>query len=714
MPFPRQILLGLFLGIVTGLFLGDLAQPFKLLADAFVKLLQMSVLPFVILSIVSNVGKLNPSFARQLGLRLGAILALLWGVAISFALLMPLSFPKIESASFYSPLPPLPARAPHFLDQYIPANPFASLANSMVPAVVLISLLFGLALMGTPNKRQLLEVIDPSLATVGRMAKFVVRLTPYGLFAIAAQAAGTLDVEKLARIEVFILGYVVLSLLLSLWILPGLVAALTPVPLREILRQHRDSLLTAFLVADLFIVLPAIMEVCTAMVGRYMAREESDSGLPGTVAPVSFTFPHSGKLLSLSFVLFAGWLTDSSVSALRYPELAFSGLLSFFGSLNTAIPYLLDNHRIPADAFQLFLVTGVVNSRFGTLLAVMHTIAVCLLGSAAMTGALRFRWPSILRYLLLSGLFTASSLIGLRSFFSQLDSLHPDGRQLVYSLRPLHYPPVEDVLSSPALANPANPPANAMLSSIRARRILRVGIIGDGIPFAYRNNSGQLVGFDVEMALRLAEDLGVRPIFIRFRQEELNQYVRERLVDIVITGARLTPERAAEFAVSTPYLHETLAILVLDHRRSEFPSWAALRDHPGLRVGVQNLPYYYSEIKRRLPQARIEIIPESKELLDPQGNFDVYLLPAERGSVLTILNPRYSVVVPEGPAIEMPLAYPIAGEDPSWQRYVDTWIQLKKQDGFITGLYEHWITGRAARSGARRWSILRDVLHWVP
>ena len=56
-------------------------------------------------------------------------------------------------------------------------------------------------------------------------------------------------------------------------------------------------------------------------------------------------------------MLFAGWFSDSVIPVLRYPELAVSGLFSFFGSLNVAVPFLLDLFRIPADTFQLFLAT---------------------------------------------------------------------------------------------------------------------------------------------------------------------------------------------------------------------------------------------------------------------------------------------------------------------------------------------------------------------
>jgi hypothetical protein len=45
--------------------------------------------------------------------------------------------------------------------------------------------------------------------------------------------------------------------------------------------------------------------------------------------------------------------------------------------------------------------------------------------------------------------------------------------------------------------------------------------------------------------------------------------------------------------------------------------------------------------------------------------------------------------------------------------FVDTWIELKRQDGTFDGLYQYWILGRNATPSTPRWSIIRDVLHWV-
>ena len=80
----RRILVGLAAGIAVGVFLGDRATVFAWAADGFVKLLQMTVLPYVILSIVTSLGSLTYAEARTLGLRAGAVLAGLWALALVF------------------------------------------------------------------------------------------------------------------------------------------------------------------------------------------------------------------------------------------------------------------------------------------------------------------------------------------------------------------------------------------------------------------------------------------------------------------------------------------------------------------------------------------------------------------------------------------------------------------------------------------------------
>ena len=119
----RNILIGLALGVATGLFLGEKAGAFQLVAEAYLRLLQMTVLPYVMVSLIEGIGSLDGARARRLFVRVGTLSLLLWALAIGAVMLMPLAFPEIESASFFSTTL-VEARPPlDFVALYIPSNP---------------------------------------------------------------------------------------------------------------------------------------------------------------------------------------------------------------------------------------------------------------------------------------------------------------------------------------------------------------------------------------------------------------------------------------------------------------------------------------------------------------------------------------------------------------------------------------------------------------
>jgi ABC-type amino acid transport substrate-binding protein len=55
----------------------------------------------------------------------------------------------------------------------------------------------------------------------------------------------------------------------------------------------------------------------------------------------------------------------------------------------------------------------------------------------------------------------------------------------------------------------------------------------------------------------------------------------------------------------------------------------------------------------------------------------------------------------------------VARHDKDFAAFLNTWIELKRRDGTIDALYGHWILGKQAGKRQPRWSIMRNVLHWI-
>lgn len=390
-----KILIGMILGVLAGIFFGEWMGQLKVVGDLFIGLLQMTVLPYIVVSLIVALGSLSYQDVKTLARAGGVWILILWGVGLAVIPLMVLSYPNWPSASFLSAS--LIAAPSSFdpVQTYVPANPFFSLANGVVPAIVLFSLALGLALIGVPRKEFLLDNLRVLSEAIMRVAQFVVGLAPYGVFALVAATAGTISLDDLGRLEVYLFSYIAVALLLGVVILPGLVSVLTPIPYRKFLSAIQGPILTAFATYNMLIVLPLLTEKIKELLKEAkLDGPESDSAAD-LIVPINFNLPNLGKLLGLSFIPFAGWFAGTPIAREVYPQMLITGLLTFFGEVVVALPFLLDLMKIPADTFDVFLVMDQFSGRFGTLLAGVHTATLGVLMAAVLCKKLQIRWGGL-------------------------------------------------------------------------------------------------------------------------------------------------------------------------------------------------------------------------------------------------------------------------------------------------------------------------------
>jgi len=258
----------------------------------------------------------------------------------------------------------------------------------------------------------------------------------------------------------------------------------------------------------------------------------------------------------------------------------------------------------------------------------------------------------------------------------------------------------------------------SVLDGVRERGRLRVGYIAGNMPYSFVNGKGELVGFDVEMAYILAEELGVALEFALVTRLELPEVVNTGRCDVVMAGIVVGTLGASRMSLSQPYLDETLAFIVPDNRRADFSSADWVRAATGLRVALPDVPDFVLLAQREFPNVTIVKIPPDNEHLtnffEGHGErVDALLFSAERGSFRTLLYPAFSVAVPQPVVLKLPLVYPVARRDEPMAQFVSKWIDLKKKDGTIQRLYDHWILGRDTLKPKPHWSVLRNVLHWA-
>jgi Na+/H+-dicarboxylate symporter len=715
LSLSARIMIAMGLGIVVGVFFGDYCEFLEIFGDAFIKLLQMTILPYITISMILGIGGLTPGQAKLLAKKAGLLLLLFWGLSFAMVLLLPLSFPYWESGAFFSSAVVEMPKKVDFLNLYIPSNPFYSLANNIVPAVVLFSILMGIALMSMQNKDALLQALGTASRALIRMTNLIVNLTPYGVFAITASAAGTMTIEEFGRLQVYLVSFNVGAIFLTFWVLPMLLAPVTPFKYRDVMGLTRDALVTAFTTGNLFVVLTVLTESCKELFAKYDLKQEKTDNYVDVIIPISFNFPNTGKLLMLLFILFASWFSGSSLSLTQYPTFVFAGLLSFFGGVDVAMPFMLDLMKIPTDMYQLYVVTGVINGRFATLLAAMNLVIFTLLATASVTGVMKISKKKLINYVVLTLVLTIGVIAVTRGYFSIAVKNVYERDHVIANMESSVLKLSRKVYKSAEEARRKVDPGKPVLQRIRETGVLRVGFHPGNMPFTYFSETGELIGFDVDMAQILAREMKVKLEFVPFDYKKMAAQLDAGLFDLIMAGILVTTPRLEKMTFSAPYMEGTICFIVRDYRRAEFATNEAVQSIPELKIGIPHeTGYFIPKLKAFLPQVDAVQVDSIEEYFTTNKNqLDALLMEAEGGSAWTLRYPKFKVVVPKPAVSKIPIAYAVSSRNPEFAGFMSQWVNLKRDSLEYPMLYDHWILGLDAEPKHPRWSIIRNVLGWV-
>jgi Na+/H+-dicarboxylate symporter len=706
LSLSTKIIIGLVLGIVVGLTFGESCQELGVLGDAFIKLLQMTILPYIMTSLIYGIGSLTPSSAKLLAARGIIIMVVIWVITIITVLVFAQTFPTWQAGSFYSPAMLQNHAAPNYIDMYIPANPFSSLANNIVPAIVFFSLAVGIALIGMTEKEALLDDFKVFTEALTRLSKGIVEFTPVGVFGITASAAGTITLEQLTMLQVYFITYALGTLILSIIILPLFITLITPFSYKELLAISKDALITSFFTANLFVVLPIITEGCQQLMRKYASEFPESEKHVEIIIPISFNFPNAGKLITMLFIPFASWYSGQNLTLADYPNLTLSSVMSFFGSLDVAIPFLLDTMHIQPDTYQLYLVSGVINAKFSTLLATMSLFSLTLVTCYLTVKPLRFSLkriivvPVAMGFMLYMCYFLTSTLLSITVSKGYTLDQYLNGMYLSRKVDYKVYKPGDEI--PPIQRTEKGTP----FQDLKKFKVLRVGYNPNALPFCFFNKFGELVGYDIAMAHKLAYDLGCRIEFVPFGYANVADRLEKDYYHIIMSCTSVEPERFLETRLSKPYMKTTLAFVVPVSTKKKFFSIEKLSKRTSLKIAVLDGSSYAKHLQNALPNVEIVKVKSQKEFLEGDVSAAALLTSAEQGAAWTVIYPKYSVVIPN-PIIHTDiLAYPVIADDLTFLNFINYWLGMQKESGFQKKSYDYWILGKNKEPKEPRWCLL--------
>jgi proton glutamate symport protein len=252
-------------------------------------------------------------------------------------------------------------------------------------------------------------------------------------------------------------------------------------------------------------------------------------------------------------------------------------------------------------------------------------------------------------------------------------------------------------------------PSVSSIASIRKRGVLRVGFNPHVIPFSYRNDRGELVGFDISYAYRLARDLGVSIELVPFAWPSLAGDLVDHRFDIAMSGIYDTDQRIQSLIVSPPYYATPLALIVPSPRAETFLDAEQL-SRPGLKLAVFDDPVLIPLSRRLFPKAELVIVPNYDSLPGSDRPVEGAVWTLEQAAAWAAEHPGFTAVAPDHLSGPISTVFAMAPDSVELGAFLSQWLQLRADDGFRAEQIAYWFQLRPRRPSTPRWNLLDFLL----
>ncbi|AIQ21016.1 amino acid:proton symporter [Paenibacillus sp. FSL H7-0357] len=336
--FGTRVIVALAIGLVVGILFQNLEFDTKAITtfgSIYVSLIRMLVVPLVFVLVLNSIASLtNLEYLRKIGFKTFAWFLGTTGIASIIGLLVALLFNPGSGIQQDVPADFTAREIPTFSQvilDLVPSNPINEAAEGKVVPVLIFAIFLAVAIIkiGSKNAESVKPVRDliQSLTLVlHQVVKFIIRLTPYGVFALIAGITARYGWETLQELgSVIITSYVALIIHFVL-VFGGLVFFVAKVNPLRFFRKIYPTVAVAFTTRSSYAVLPVNLEVITK-------RLHVSPRIASFVAPLgaSVNFNGCGGIWPAIVAVFTAQVFGIDLGLTDYILLVFVSIISSIG-----------------------------------------------------------------------------------------------------------------------------------------------------------------------------------------------------------------------------------------------------------------------------------------------------------------------------------------------------------------------------------------------
>jgi polar amino acid transport system substrate-binding protein len=238
-----------------------------------------------------------------------------------------------------------------------------------------------------------------------------------------------------------------------------------------------------------------------------------------------------------------------------------------------------------------------------------------------------------------------------------------------------------------------SPAKISQLDTILKRGTIKVGF-DTFKPWAMKDKDGNYIGFEIEVAKKLAKDMGVKIEFIPTKWSGIIPALLTGKFDIIIGGMSVTPQRNLKVNFSIPYEFSGLSI-VASKKLANDRSTLADFNNPETTIAVRLGTTAAEATKNFLPKAKTLFFDEESQTVQELLNGRVDALIASSPLPSTIANEyKDTLYLPlQDDFTKEPISFAVRKGDPDYLNWLNNWVLVNMSKGWLQNRYQYWFFG---------------------
>ena len=235
--------------------------------------------------------------------------------------------------------------------------------------------------------------------------------------------------------------------------------------------------------------------------------------------------------------------------------------------------------------------------------------------------------------------------------------------------------------------------AESTLEQIIDKNQLRVGF-STFVPWAMKDKKGGYTGFEIEVAQKLAADMGVDINFVPTKWSGIIPALLTGKFDIIVGGMGITPERNLKVNFSDPYEFSGMSLVANSKLAAGHAGLEAFND-PDMTIVARIGTTAAAAAKKYLPKAKLRLFDDEgqalQEVLNKRAAAMVSSQPFPEFQTLKYADKLFLPLAGKTFTKE-PIGFAIRKGDADFLNFLNNWIRVRNADGWLQERYNYWFT----------------------